>query len=66
MVITILKIGMKLGRLLSLTYKVIGTVLVVVQVAQSLGLGASEAKGEAKRVRKTRKPRQVAREGAPD
>jgi hypothetical protein len=65
MVFAILKIGMKLGRLISLTYKVIGTVLVVVQVAQSLGLGAAEAK-EAKRVRKTRKPKQVAREGAPD
>jgi hypothetical protein len=65
MLIAILKIGMKLGRLISVTYKVIGTALVLIQVAQSLGLGASEAK-DTKRVRKTRKPKQVAREHHPD
>jgi hypothetical protein len=66
MVIALLRIGMKLGRLISVTYKVIGTALVLIQVAQSLGLGASKEKGEAKRVRKPRKPKQVVREGAPD
>ena len=57
--VTILKIGMKVGRLISVAYTVLATTLVVVQVVQSLGLGASEAK-EAKAVPKTRKPNRPA------
>jgi hypothetical protein len=54
MVIAIMKIGMKLGRLISVAYTVLASVLVVVQVVQSLGLGASDAE-DARQAQKTRK-----------
>jgi hypothetical protein len=60
MVIALIKMGLRVGRLISVAYSVLGTALVVVQVVQILGGGTAEAKE--KRVRKTRKPKQVARE----
>jgi hypothetical protein len=60
MVIAVIKLGFRLVRLVSVAYTVVASLLVVVEVVQSLGLGAAEAK-EPKQVEKTRNRKQVSR-----
>jgi hypothetical protein len=60
MVIAVIKLGIRLVRLVSVAYTVLASVLVVVEVVQSLGPGGAETK-LAKQAEKTRKRKQAAR-----